>query len=197
MKLICNLPIYFLDFEIQSHSQARPNLWIADPFHIKYRVKFRNKLQCREDIYIYWLKYPTDRIHSAILLLEDRIERNFMTFFNSWAWHDINFLPYLKISRFQFQKHFYYVDFFSSHHNFLMNKFLVCWMASTFWGYITAAAVSSSMSSTACLRRPQGVSGKTREANFLCSEHSWQTMNFKQFQLFTTTQAASLEVRAS
>ena len=52
MKLICNLPIYFLDFEIQSHSQARPNLWIADPpFHIKYRVKFRNKLQCREDIY--------------------------------------------------------------------------------------------------------------------------------------------------
>ena len=62
MKLICNLPIYFLDFEIQSHSQARPtaivavarpNLWIADPFHIKYRVKFRNKLQCREDIYIY------------------------------------------------------------------------------------------------------------------------------------------------
>ena len=36
MKLICNLPIYFLDFEIQSHSQARPNLWISDPFHIKY-----------------------------------------------------------------------------------------------------------------------------------------------------------------
>ena len=57
MKLICNLPIYFLGFEIQSHSQARPNLWIADPFHIKYNIESYSgtncNADCREEIYIY------------------------------------------------------------------------------------------------------------------------------------------------
>ena len=54
MKLICNLPIYFLDFEIQSHSQARPNLWIADPFHIKYNIESNSGTNCNaEKIYTY------------------------------------------------------------------------------------------------------------------------------------------------